>query len=216
MTADKPPKSKVELKLDWCSYEAAKYAVEHWHYSRVLPAGKLVKVGVWEDKQFIGAVIFGRGANNHIGTPYGLSQDECAELVRVALTEHSNPVSKIVAVALRLLKKQSPGLRLVVSYADPEQGHNGSIYQAGNWVCVGQSKAQREKVEDGKIVHKRSVFARNGTAGGGEYSKLMWKHKYLMPLDDEMRRQIEPLRKPYPKRAPDSGTSPQEKQAGQV
>jgi len=24
---------KVELKLDWCSYEAAKFAVEHWHYN---------------------------------------------------------------------------------------------------------------------------------------------------------------------------------------
>ena len=26
------------------------------------------------------------------------------------------------------------------------------------------------------------------------------KHRYLMPLDDDMRKQIEPLRKPYPKR----------------
>ena len=26
------------------------------------------------------------------------------------------------------------------------------------------------------------------------------KHRYLMPLDDEMRQRIEPLRKPYPKR----------------
>jgi hypothetical protein len=36
------------------------------------------------------------------------------------------------------------------------------------------------------------------------------KHKYLMPLDEDMRRQIEPLRKPYPKRAGSagSGTSP--------
>jgi hypothetical protein len=25
--------SKPVLKLDWCSHAAAKYAVEHWHYS---------------------------------------------------------------------------------------------------------------------------------------------------------------------------------------
>ncbi len=31
------------------------------------------------------------------------------------------------------------------------------------------------------------------------------KHKYLMPLDDAMRKRIEPLRKPYPKRAPVEG-----------
>ena len=53
----------MNLHLDWCSYEAAKYAVEHWHYSHSLPIGKLVKIGVWEDDQFIGAVVFGYGAN---------------------------------------------------------------------------------------------------------------------------------------------------------
>lgn len=211
LTADKPLKSS--LRLDWCSYEAAKYAVEHWHYSGVLPAGKLVKVGVWENGQFIGAVIFGRGANNHIGSPYGLQQSECAELVRVALREHDAPVSQIVAQSLRMVRRQSVGLRCIVSYADPEQGHTGAIYQAGNWVYVGTSKAQREKEENGRVVHKRSVFARDGTAGGGTYSKVLWKHKYLMPLDDAMRRQIEPLRKPYPKRTPDTGAAPQEQQA---
>jgi RNA processing factor Prp31 len=29
---------------------------------------------------------------------------------------------------------------------------------------------------------------------------ILGKHRYLMPLDDEMRKRIEPLRKPYPKR----------------
>ena len=45
---------KVELKLDWCSYEAAKYACEHWHYSKCMPVGKTVKIGVWENKKYIG------------------------------------------------------------------------------------------------------------------------------------------------------------------
>lgn len=27
---------KPELRLDWCSYQAAKYAVEYWHYSQPL------------------------------------------------------------------------------------------------------------------------------------------------------------------------------------
>ncbi len=30
---------------------------------------------------------------------------------------------------------------------------------------------------------------------------MCWKHKYLMPLDTEMRKRIVPLSKPYPKRA---------------
>jgi hypothetical protein len=31
--------------------------------------------------------------------------------------------------------------------------------------------------------------------------ELMPKHRYFMPLDAEMKAKIEPLRKPYPKRA---------------
>ena len=40
------------LKLGWCSYAAAKYAVEHWHYSKVMPSGKAVYIGVWEEAEF--------------------------------------------------------------------------------------------------------------------------------------------------------------------
>ena len=108
----------VDLRLDWCSYEAAKYAVEHWHYSRSMVAGKSSKVGVWEDGKFIGCVVFSRGANNHLGSPYGLEQTDLCELTRVALTRHVAPVSRIVSIAVRMLRKQSPGLRLIVSFAD--------------------------------------------------------------------------------------------------
>lgn len=71
--------SNEEAKLDWCSFEAAKFACENYHYSKVVPAGKLVKIGVWERGQFKGCILFGRGANNNLGKPYALSQSECAE-----------------------------------------------------------------------------------------------------------------------------------------
>ena len=67
---------KVDLKVDWATYEASKYACENWHYSRVTPVGKLVKVGAWENSKFIGVVLFGRGANNNMLKPFGLNQDE--------------------------------------------------------------------------------------------------------------------------------------------
>jgi hypothetical protein len=194
-------KPAATLKLDWCSHAAAKYAVEHWHYSESLPASKIVKCGVWEDDRFIGCVLFSRGANMHIGAPYGLNQNEACELTRIALTNHLTPVSRITAQAIRMLKKQSPGLRLIISYADPMQNHVGGIYQAGNWVYVGKTKAQSAVVVDGRITHKRSAYSLYGTYKGLEKSDVLWKHKYLYPLDNAMRRQIEPLRKPYPKRA---------------
>jgi hypothetical protein len=107
---------KPVLKIDWATHEAAKYAVENWHYSESMPAGKLVKVGAWENGKFIGVVLFGRGANNNIGKPYKLDQTAACELVRIALTNHITPVSKIAAIAIRFLKVNSPGLRLIISY----------------------------------------------------------------------------------------------------
>ena len=194
--------SRPDLKVDWCSYEAAKYAVMHWHYSKKMPKSKLVKLGVWEGGQFIGCVIFGRGANNHIGSPYGLEQIAVCELVRVALTDHQAPVTRIMSDAIKGLKAVHVGLRLIVSYADPEQGHLGIIYQAGNWTYTGRSQSQRFTLGlSGEIVHKRVANLRHGTITGLPKSKKLWKYKYLYPLDRAMRRQIEPLRKPYPKRA---------------
>jgi len=175
-----------------------------------MPAGKTVKWGVWEDGVFIGAVIFSWGANNNIGKGYGLKQIEVCELVRVALTDHKTPVSKIVSTAVDCLRKQSPGLRLLVSYADPREGHNGGIYQAMNWYYVGiprQSKGAHYRINypsGVKVVHGRSVRSKYGRESlipyEWEYELGTEKHKYLYPLDRAMRKQIAPLAQPYPKR----------------
>ncbi len=106
------------LVIDWASAEAVEYACTHWHYSRSVPVSTSVKIGAWEDDRFIGIVLFSRGANRHIGNPYGLTQTECCELSRVALRDHRTPVSRIVMLAVKFLRKASPGLRLIVSYAD--------------------------------------------------------------------------------------------------
>lgn len=205
--------SKPKLKLDWCSHEAAKYAVEKWHYSGSMPTPPVVKIGVWEQDVFIGVVLFSRGANNNLGRPYGLGATECAELTRVALNAHTTPVSKIIAIAIKLLRKQSEGLRLIVSFADKNEGHHGGIYQAGGWVYSGESKSTPKYVtREGKVLHQRQVSKTGIKPQYGELRVVpkqsecrvvpqLNKHRYLMPLDDEIRKRIEPLRKPYPKRA---------------
>lgn len=216
--------SKPVLKVDWCTHEAARHAVEKWHYSRRMPMPPLVKIGAWEDGKYIGCVLFSRGANQNIGAPYGLTQTECCELVRVALRDHAAPVTRIVAIALRFLRKNAPGIRMVVSYADPSEGHHGGIYQGGGWTYVGRSSESTQYLQDGRWKHSREI--RYGAFGQGKRTLLAgkpaWhglpsrnvpgKHTYLMPLDDAMRVKIAPLSKPYPKKitrvgSADSGTA---------
>lgn len=206
--------SKADLRVDWCSYEAAKFAVEHWHYSKRMPMPPLVALGAWEDGVYIGAVLFGRGANYAAGNQYGLTQLQACELVRVALRGHVSPVSRIVSIAVKMLRRQSPELRLIISYADSDQNHHGGIYQAMNWLYVGRGAPTTQFLHDGRWKHNREITS--GAFGGArkvkDYSSLpkrvvVGKHKYLYPLDDAMRKQIEPLRKPYPKREPAAGAA---------
>jgi len=210
--------NKSVLKLDWATYEAAKYACENWHYSECMPVGKMVKVGVWEDGTFIGVVIFSRGATGNIGRPYNLSQNFVCELTRISLSEHSAPVSRIVAVAIRFLQAENTKLQPIVSYADPMQNHHGGIYQAGNWIYVGRTKQDTFIKIKGKIYHRRSVYAKYGTQSvewlknnidpNAKHIADEGKYKYLMPLDNKIRKQIQLLSQPYPKRvsSADSGT----------
>lgn len=200
---------KVKLHLDWCSYKAAKYAVEHWHYSKTLPAPPIIKIGVWEDDKFIGCVLFSRGNTQNLGTAYGLSMIEVCELSRVALDKHKSSVTKIISVALLMLKKKEK-LKLVVSFADANQSHLGIIYQAGNWVYSGLSSAGYKFLMGGKEYHSRQVATDGVNIQFGRKRKcpkisecerinLKPKYRYLYPLDSEIKKQIELLRKPYPK-----------------
>jgi hypothetical protein len=201
------------LHLAFCTHEAAKHAVRRWHYSRRMPKSKLVRIGVWEDEKFSGVVIYGLGANRHLARPFGLQDTEVCELVRVALAPgRRHPTSQVVAVSLRLLKLQSPGLRLVVSYADLGQGHLGTIYQAGGWLYLGTSEQGYLRIH-GRIVHPRTVYDRYGRGG----QSVPWlrenvdphaarvemapKLRYVFPLDKAIRRQLAPKALPYPKSA---------------
>ena len=213
--------SKSDLRIDWATHAAAKYAVENWHYSKSYPIGKSVNVGVWEDGCFIGAIQFRNGSNNNMGSPYGLTHGEFCELSRVAINKHKTPVSRMLRIALGFLRKQSPGLRIVLSYADTTQGHHGGIYQATNWIYSGLTDGDTEYFIDGRWRKARNFRSSDFSKYSGiDYKKLPsrktpGKHRYLMPLDAEMRKRVLPLAKPYPKREKQAMTGPTGTATGQ-
>jgi hypothetical protein len=196
-----------------------------------MPAGKTVKVGVWEDERFVGVVIFSLGANQHLGKAFGLTMFQCCELTRVALNDHQTPVSRILSIALKMLRKQSPGVKVVVSYADCDENHHGGIYAANGWIYLGlvQTNGGTPKFKvHGRVMHGRSVHARWGAGTqninwlrthidpNAELVYTEGKHKYVYALDDTLRQQLKALAKPYPKRAAsaDSGTSGDQPEGG--
>lgn len=208
-SGDEPP----ELVVGWASTEVTRYACERWHYAGVIPTGKLVKCGVWEAGRFVGVVVFSRGASPWLGKRWNLDHTEICELTRVALRDHVAPVSQLVARGLRMLKATNPGLRLVVSFADPARDHHGGIYQAGNWIYTGESGRTIEFYVRGRWRHVRGAYHEMRDQGftysteklDPELAKrariTRGKHRYVYPLDRAMRRRAEKAREPYPRAA---------------
>jgi len=196
------------------------YACRNWHYSGTIPAPIRCKIGVWEHDEFKGIILFGYGANPCIGRPFGLPQKQICELTRIALRDHETPVSRLIAIALRLLKRQNPDIRLVVSYADERHGHHGGIYQAAGWSYLGGDEQHAYRV-NGRIIHPRSLHKQYGRGA----QSIAWlrenldpqaerinsgkKHKYVWLFDETLRTLIEYQKRPYPKcvRSSDSGTA---------
>ena len=192
---------EVKLKLDWATHKAAKYACENYHYTGRIPVYKLVKLGVWEDDKYKGVIIFGLGASAVLHKSFNLKRTEICELVRVALTKHFTPVSKLLKIALIMLKKKCDKLKLCVSFADPSEGHHGGIYQANGWVFNGVSADTIEYYYNGDWRHVTDVYKRIGPRCKQLRKRTkQGKYRYLMPLKKEMRTIISKLSKPYPKR----------------
>jgi hypothetical protein len=196
----------MSLRVDYCSHKAAKFACENWHYSGTIPPIKNVTFGAWEDGDYIGAVVYSRGVNGSIGSFVGLNQETAVELTRVALTDHKAPVSQIVSYTIDMLSEKDEGLKLLVSYADPAQGHHGGIYQAMNWTYIGDTEPGTVLIDsEGNKVHSRTLnmAKSNDYSTRGEYESLErkrvpGKHKYVYPLTEEIERKVKDMAQPYP------------------
>lgn len=194
----------VDLQVDWCEYRAAKFAVENWHYSGCMPAIKNVNLGVWENGDFIGAVVFSRSANSNLGKIFDLDQPDYAELTRVALDEHKSPVSQIVMYAINMLKEKDRGLECLFSYADPVQDHDGTIYQAMNWYYLGRGSKSRlgriKGTSDWKHSRQiqRLIQTDRAKRENIEWKKVPGKYKYVYPLEKSIEAKVKDMAKPYP------------------
>lgn len=190
------------LTIRIAKHEEVRYACLHYHYAKKIPAKSIAYSIFNSDGLFCGCVVYGTGANNNLAKSLGVRQGQVLELVRVALNgKHNSPnlqTSSVVSATLRMLSKDQPLVKSVVSYADTSQGHLGKIYQAMNWLYLGISKSSSMiDPKTGEIVHARTIDSKYGTAVGIKSVTNKIKHKYLYILDKSLK--INLTNKSYPK-----------------
>lgn len=204
------------MRLTHATKEAINYACKHFHYSKSVPVNPLGYNVYNDNDEWCGVILYSRGANKNVGIQYGLENGQFLELVRVALNGKQECTSKALSMSLKQIHHDVPLCRLIISYADIDQNHLGIIYQATNWIYEGKMNENMLSafIINGKKTHKKSIHSRkiNGHSLHQTISDVRkyldknatefytkGKHKYLMPLDKKMRKQIIHLSKPYPK-----------------
>ena len=205
------------MRLEKASHKAIVYACMNFHYAKSVPVN-VTGFSVFNDEnEWCGVILFGSGANNNLASEYKLKQGEVIELVRMALNGKHSETSKVLSISLKLIKKQLPLCKLIVSYADKDQNHKGIIYQATKWVFTGvqmENKPDASFVIDGKRVHGKTISdkcKRFGLVKNIENIKRVYKSnnveayitkgkiKYIYPLYKSLIPLCKSLSKPYPK-----------------
>ena len=206
------------MRLEKASTKAIKYACLNFHYAKSVPVNTFGFSVFNDKKEWCGVVLYGTGANNNLAKQYNLIQGNVIELVRVALNGKQESTSKALAISLILVKKKLPLCKLIISYADKDQSHNGIIYQATNWYYTGESMVNKKDASyiiDGKRIHGKTISdkcKRYGLVKNVENAKKVYKAKevveyvtkdkikYIYPLDKSLIPLCKSLSKPYPKK----------------
>jgi len=189
------------MRLEKASHKAIKYACMNFHYAKAIPVN-VFGYSVFNDQsEWCGVALFGTGASPQIGKQYNLNQGQVVEFVRMALNGKQSKTSNVLGKSIKLIKKDLPLVKLIVSYADQEQGHSGIIYQATNWYYLGEVKSP--PIIEGR--HNKSMGGSIGAARKllGREPKVYLpkpKHKYIYVLDKSLIPLYRLLAKPYPKK----------------
>jgi len=138
------------------SADAIAFVKAH-HYSGKVDTRSQLHLGVFLNDRLHGVMQFGPSMAKHntINLFSEIGWNEFIELHRLAFDDAlpKNSESRAISIAIKLLKKHAPHVKVLISYADGAQCGDGTIYRASGFVLTGISKNNSMwKMPDGEVV----------------------------------------------------------------
>lgn len=143
--------------------ERVRNFLRKWHYADHVAVQAKETFGLFREGPFlpelVGVCVYTRPAGPSAAQKYyPQDPDKCLELRRLCLIDDTpkNAESFFVSRTLKWLRKHTEW-KYVVSYADPEQGHRGTIYKASNFKYEGVTAPGQSLLVDGNPFHIRTL-----------------------------------------------------------
>ena len=137
---------------------ANEFIKKHHYSGKVVPNSNL-HFGAFLDNKMHGVMSFGPSINKKgtINLVKGTGWNDFLELNRMAFDDYlpPNSESRCISIALKLIKKNAPHIKWVISFADGCQCGDGTIYRASGFKLVGiaQNTAIRVNPKTGEKIH---------------------------------------------------------------
>ena len=181
-----------------CDRKDVKQFIEKWHYSKSINGiMSSYCFKLMNNNEIIGAMIFGKLGMANAWKKYAENAEDVIELRRLCCIDDTpkNTESFFIGACLRWLKKNT-NIKIIVSYADPEYGHSGIIYQASNFTMIGKTSPGKVIIWNDKKYHDKAIrtkykgelkpFARRLKnaieSGDARYVKTTGKNIYIFKL----------------------------------
>ena len=150
-----------------------------------------------KELKLIGVVLYGNPVGFRVVKSIceEFTDDDVLELKRLWIEDGygKNIESYVISQTLKMLKKDSPQTKVVISYADPSVNHKGIIYRASNWLYqgneIGAADAYMYRYPNtDNWLSDRAIGEQLGTNGlkavlrkipDMEYKKKLRKHRYI-------------------------------------
>ena len=207
----------ADLHIDKPPAQVARSFIMEHHYSGSCMNGPMAW-GCYHDDTLVGVIAFATPISENVrksiwADPFKEEMKhhttELHRLVTLDETPH-NTESWFISRGLRALKAYKPKHKAVISFADPMEGHSGTIYQASNAIYYGTTGGSLAFVKaDGTTRHRRRGGENLAKADGIEQGLIPErrdsKHRYLFLIPDpyeskaDIRAKLDIDEEPYPR-----------------
>ena len=143
------------------------------HYSGKVVPNSTLHFGCFLDGKLHGVMSYGNSMdkNKVSQTVHNTGWNEFIELNRMAFDDYlpKYSESRCIAISIKLIKKNAPHVKWIVSFADGSQCGDGCIYRASGFLLIG-CKVNKQILEwNGKIIAKKTLDNTNYPKINGKY-----------------------------------------------
>ena len=165
-----------EIELKVIPAKIANDFIKKHHYSGKVVNNSFLHFGAFLDKRLHGVMSFGHSLDKAKTQKLVINTgwNEFCELNRMAFDDYlpRNSESYCIGKALRLLKKNAPHLKWVISFADGCSCGDGTIYRASNFVLTQIKKNSTMWINDKGDKVQNISFTTNPALNKKDFKRL--------------------------------------------